>query len=418
MSITTKTTKAGERRYEVRLRTTAGREFSRTFRTRKDAERFEATQRADLARGLWIDPTAAEAAFDTVAADWLRCNPGKRSSSLARDETTLRVHLLPTLGARPIGSISPAMVQDLVNGWVGRLAPRTITRNYAVLRAVFTYAVDTDRIPRSPCRRIKLPPVAPVQHRLGTPEELQAVAAGLPVGSRLMVPLGAVLGLRWGEAAGLRVGDVDFLARTVSVVTQRTRGEGGRTVVVGPKWGSARTMSVPEPLLELIAAELRRRGLTAADSQATICVSDDGGPLDYPNWRQRAWLPACKAAGVPGLRFQSLRTANTTAMVALAVDVKTAQTRAGHKNAQTTLNIYARPTASADQQAAQALGAFFLGGQEPDVDGDEQPRTRAARGIEPSDVGAASADTPPDQGECGGATWNRTRDLSIISAAL
>ena len=61
-----------------------------------------------------------------------------------------------------------------------------------------------------------------------------------------------------------------------------------------------------------------------------------------------------------------------TAMVALAVDVKTAQTRAGHKNALTTLNIYARPTVDGDKAAAQRLGEYFMGGQDSD-----QPKQNA-----------------------------------------
>ena len=57
-----------------------------------------------------------------------------------------------------------------------------------------------------------------------------------------------------------------------------------------------------------------------------------------------------------------LRTANATVMVALAIDVKTVQTRVGHRRATTTLDIYAQPTAAADRGAAEALGAHFLGG--------------------------------------------------------
>lgn len=42
-----------------------------------------------------------------------------------------------------------------------------------------------------------------------------------------MVYLGAVLGLRWGECAGLRVGHVEFLRSTISVAEQITCGRGG-----------------------------------------------------------------------------------------------------------------------------------------------------------------------------------------------
>ena len=60
----------------------------------------------------------------------------------------------------------------------------------------------------------------------------------------------------------------------------------------------------------------------------------------------------------------SLRTANATAMVGLGVDIKTAMTRAGHRNAKTTLQIYTTPTESNDRQAAQLLGDWWLGGEE------------------------------------------------------
>jgi hypothetical protein len=60
------------------------------------------------------------------------------------------------------------------------------------------------------------------------------------------------------------------------------------------------------------------------------------------------------------VQFNMLRTANATAMVALAVDIKTAQTRVGHRPASTTLDIYAQPSKTADRAAAEALGSHFL----------------------------------------------------------
>lgn len=415
MSISTRTTASGVRRYEVRLRDTSGREYSRTFRTRKEAEQFQATEKADRARGNWIDPRRTATKFRDVAAEWQECNPAKKPSTIARDANMLRLHILPAIGDLPIGSISPVDVQRMVNSWVDKHRPRTVLRQYSVARAVFSYAVDTDRIGRSPCRRIKLPAIVPTRTLLASPDQLRALAGELPETGAPMVYLGAVLGLRWGEAAGLRVGDIDFLTRTVTVATQLTRGPGGRMIAGDPKWNSGRTMAAPTELLELLAEHLRRRQLTAADKDKTVCANSDGTSLDYTNWRQRHWIPACKRAGVPGLKFQSLRTLNTTAMVALAVDVKTAQTRAGHKNAQTTLNIYAKPTAVADHNAAQLLGAYFLQpGEVP-----EQPaNSRDDRGTHEVSTAFRGPADPPDQDFCGGATWNRTRDLSIISAAL
>ena len=90
MSIESRTNKKGERRYEVRLRDPTGREYSKTFRTRKDAERHDATERADRARGRWLDPRTGAVTFGTWAAEWLRTDPAKSPSAWARDDSILR----------------------------------------------------------------------------------------------------------------------------------------------------------------------------------------------------------------------------------------------------------------------------------------------------------------------------------------
>ncbi len=110
----------------------------------------------------------------------------------------------------------------------------------------------------------------------------------------------------------LRVGGIDFLTRTVTVDTQLTRGLKGQMVTGGPKWNSKRTLAVPDELIELLAAHLRRRKLTGGDSGALVFSSRDGQALHYSNWRRRVWSPACQAAGLPGFQFKMLRTANAT----------------------------------------------------------------------------------------------------------
>ncbi|HET9442849.1 MAG TPA: tyrosine-type recombinase/integrase [Acidimicrobiales bacterium] len=366
MSIKVRRTASGERRYDVRLRDSSGQEYSRTFRTRKEAERFQATERADRARGSWIDPRRSSTRFIDVAAEWLASHPTKKESSLARDESILRVHVLPAIGDTPVGQLTPVDVQRLVNGWAASLGPRTVRRQYAVLRAVFSLAVDTDRIGRSPCRKIKLPAERPVTHHIVSPGELKALAEAVGPDYEAMVYLAAILGLRWGECAGLRVKDVEFLARSVAVESQRTRGLHGRMIAGDPKWNSARTMAAPAGLVDLVAEHMRRRDLSGADPEAPLFVGPGGAPLHYSNWRRRVFLPACEKVGLAGLRFQALRTANTSAMVALDVNVKTAQARSGHKDAKTTLNIYARPSREADRAAAELLGRWFLGGSPTD----------------------------------------------------
>ena len=378
MAIRARTTRNGTV-YDVRIQDPLGREYSRTFPTKKGAEQFEHLERADRLRGDWIDPRRSSVKFRDVAEEWFVSNPGKKPSSLVRDRSTLDVHLLPELGDCAVGQITPADVQRLVRAWSSTLAPRSVRRQYAVLRAVLTFAVDTDRITRSPCRRIRLPEVEPVRHRIVTPDELHRLAGAVGEDTGAMVYLAGVLGLRWGECAGLKVGTVDFAANTIAVISQLTRGHKGAIVDGAPKSKSHRTIAAPQALMDMLAEHLDRRGLSARDPDRYLFVAPDGRELHYSNWRQRVWVPALKSAELEGLTFHALRHANATAMVALSVDIKTAQVRVGHKRASTLLDIYAQATTAGDRRAAEELGRHFLGPLS-DESGPDTPPTGSGGG--------------------------------------
>ena len=238
--------------------------------------------------------------------------------------------------------------------------------------AVFNYAVKRDYIVRSPCRDIELPAPLPVKRRPVTASDLSALDAAL-VDQGLMVYIGAIGGLRWGEVAGLRVRHCDLLHGELTVAEQITRGEGGISIVGQPtKTCSSTRGSHSQSTSRPLGCTSREHGLTAADGDEFLFTTADGGPLDYCNWRRRSWIPACIKAGLgdrvtgtakrktyKGLGFHDLRRASATALVALGVDVKTAQARLGHADAKTTLNIYASKVDANDRAAAEALAAEF-----------------------------------------------------------
>ena len=121
-----------------------------------------------------------------------------------------------------------------------------------------------------------------------------------------------------------------------------------------------RTLSVPTPLVALLAAHLTRRGLTSADIDEFVLAMPEGGPLVYQNFRNRHWLPACRAVDLDGLGFHDLRRLNATGLVMEGVDIKTAQSRLGHSDPRLTLAVYAQSTTEADRSAADRLGVRFM----------------------------------------------------------
>jgi integrase len=329
----------------------------RTFPTKLEALGWLAAVETAVRRGEWLDPAGGRLSVEELAVAWLGADPSKRASTRARDETIVRLHVVPPMGRTRIAEVTPPEIQAPVNSWCPSRAPRTVSRQYYVVRAIFAYAVRSELIARSPCRGIKLPaPAGRVGHALA-PADVVAIAASVDESYRPMVWLGALLGLRWGEAAGLTRGAVDLGQSTLTV--DRQLGRDGR---LGPPKSAAgtRTCALPSALAVVLRAHLESLGPAAPHADQLVFAAPGGGPLGYSHWRHRVWLPAAAAAGVPGAGFHDLRRANATALVAAGVDIKTAQTRLGHSDPRLTLTIYARAVPEADRAAAEALGARFF----------------------------------------------------------
>jgi len=340
---------------------------SETFATKGDAQRWLSNVETTIHKGEWVDPAGGRMTVADLAERWKTHDPSKRSSTKARDETILRIHILPTLGRRSLREVTPSDVQRIVNEWTQTQAPRTVDRQYDVLRAIFAYAVRSEWLSRTPCRGIKLPAVTSTRRRALSVEDVISLAEAMAPRYRPMVWLGAVLGLRWAEVAGLPVGSLDLLRNSVTVTQQLGR---DRRLGEPKSHAGRRQFAIPPELSELLAGHMTASQLTGAEPDRLVFTTPQGQPLDYSHWRIRTWLPAIAKAGLDGAGFHDLRRANATTLVAQGIDIKTAQTRLGHSDPRTTLSVYAQVVPETDRAAATALGRTFF----------QRSRTNRARG--------------------------------------
>lgn len=363
MSVERRHTKSGGTRYDVRLRSPDGKQLKRSFRTRREADRYEREELRKLDRGTWTDPSGGRTPFSELAEVWLASNRTKRASTIARDRQILDTAIIPTLGDKQVAKLSTADVQGLVNAWTDEgKAASTIVRRHSALRAVLNYAVGEGLVTRN----VALPRAQSRPHgvRLPKPEfvdrpnldadALGSVAEAMGEEWAPFLWLGALLGLRWGEAAGLTVGNVDLAGGVLHVRLQLDRDGQLRA----PKTRlSRRSLTMPESLIDDLRPFVEPR--RPMGPNALLFMDRDGGPLDYNNWRTRVWVPAVKAAGLPKLRYHDLRSTAATALVASGADVKTVQARLGHSNPRTTLGIYARVLGDRDRAAAVAVESLL-----------------------------------------------------------
>lgn len=345
-------------RWEARYRDGANRSHAKTFATKGEAQHYLNSTLAALQRGDWTDPRSGRITLREWADQWLDF-AGKRASTMARDRTVLEKHWLTPLGSRQLASLMPADVQAVVKAMTARLAPKTVSTNYGVFRACINAAVDADRIARTPCRGVKLPAadVDADDIRFLERDELNRLAEHMPADVRPIVYVAGVLGLRWSEVVGLRVGRIDFLKRTLSVVETMAEVNGKISVAPVKTKASRRTLAMPPFLVEMLAAHLAETGRT--DPAALVFQRTDGGPLRAANFRRRVWAPAVAAADLGGLTFHGLRHTAVGFMIALGYQPVVIQKRMGHASIRTTMDVYGHLLPSADEAVADGLGTLF-----------------------------------------------------------
>jgi integrase len=369
-----KTLTDAKRFYDVRI-SVNGETRMQSFARRKDAETWIVYTGPDRLRGVVTDPRRGQVCFGELVERWFEARTAKRPRSIDRDREIMRLHVLPAIGRTAVAVVSRANVQALVDQWVSeKLAPATVARQYSAVRAVFSWAMASDIIDKTPCRGTKLPQDRKRPRRRISPGDLERLAAVLqrtreerakyaaPIpawfgpSQAVMMWVGAATGLRWSEVAGRQVRDLNLAGAEISVTRQLDR---NRNLVEPKSAAGERTFAVPKWLAKELAAHLARRGLSARNGDALVFTGAKGGPLNYSAWRRTVWAPACDQAGLAGLGFHDLRRANATALVAAKADPKVAQTRLGHADVRLTLGLYADVTPEADRIAADAVGAWL-----------------------------------------------------------
>ena len=101
-------------------------------------------------------------------------------------------------------------VQAWVSQFAAKRGPVIVQTAYSVLARILDDAVQDGLLASNPARKVKLPKRPPRRNVYLTANQLDKLADESGRYRSLVLLLG-VGGLRWGEAAALRVGDVDFL---------------------------------------------------------------------------------------------------------------------------------------------------------------------------------------------------------------
>lgn len=340
-------------RWQVRYVDPRGKERSKNFSRKSDAERFLHTVETDKLRGEWVDPRLGRINFTDWAAEVEATRLNRRVSTRTRDDAYLRSLILPVFGGQEIASIQPHEIRQWISGLEKRsYAPATIAKAYQILSRCFRVAVTDGLIPRTPCREIKLPKNEQLEKRFLSTTEVERLADSIEDRYRTFVLTAAYTGLRFGEMAALRVDDLDTLRRTLRVDEQLSR-QGSSTMVLGPLKSKKayRTIGLPGFLIEELTDHIER----FPSEDDWIFSHSAGGHLDYTRFLRRYWRPAAEVSVGQPCTPHDLRHTHVAILIAEGQSPRYIADRLGHTSTRTVLDVYGHLYDDADESAMEGL---------------------------------------------------------------
>ena len=341
---------------------------------------------------------------------WLEFKKSElRPRSYESYEHLVRAHLLPGLERIRLAKLTPLDV----SAWFRRhhvqgAGARTIQYARSVLRAALNQALRWGLVARNAAALSDAPRHDVREIRPLSPEEAKTLLAAV-AGHRLeaLITVAVGLGLRRGEALGLRWRDVDLKAGTLSVRHTLERSQGNaaaRKSLLAERAGlRARLRSTADEStrqrlsagleevkrrLNTVGTSLRLAKPKTARSRRTIMLPDvvaaslrahrarqleerlGAGerwndlnlvfttPIGTPigtHSLHRTFKAMLKNADLPDIRYHDLRHTAATLLLAQGVDPRTIMETLGHSQISLTLNTYTHVVPALQRQAAAKM---------------------------------------------------------------
>jgi integrase len=347
--------------WDLRYRDRDGRERTERFageperrRPPEEAIDRKAKVERELRRGTYVTREERQATFGEYFDQWWAA----RRVSTARtytDNGRALLHVLPHWRARRLCDIRPTDVDDWIAQLSTKMGGESVRHCYTLLRGPIRRAVK-DGIITDPLIDIELPAKKKIAKNfddvLTGAEAMRLVDAladpepsyaGLRTNVRYqaMILTGCWLGPRWNEILGVRVCDVNPLRQEI-VFGRVVVNENTTTYVEhGNKTDEHRTVPVPAPVMEALAAHIATY-CPQGDREAFLFLTSKGSHPKRSNFGRNTLRPALKRAGLGErhITWLSLRHTAASLMFDAGLTIFDVQRRLGHHSPVLTQEIY------------------------------------------------------------------------------
>ena len=170
------------------------------------------------------------------------------------------------------------------------------------------------------------------------------------------IEVAGILGLRPGEALGLKWNDLDVEDSKLQIVRQVQRVKGSGLVMKAVKQKTERTLPISDATIQILLTHKRYQALQKAawaEDLDLIFPNSIGRPLDEKADR-KAFKDLLQQAGTPNYELYQLRKTAFTSM-ASQTDLKTLMEYSGHTQVSTVMGSYVFATEESMKSAVNGM---------------------------------------------------------------
>lgn len=361
--------RADRNRYQVRVWAIGlngeWRERSFLVPTLSEAKRL----RAEAQTRIRPDGAMTLSGWHTQA--WPAIRDSVRPSTARAYDVSWRKRVKPWLGHKKLEAITVGDIEAAIAGWDGSASTRIDA--LAFLSRLLDNAMRAEIIPLN-LARLARRPRSETHHSLRsralTAEEVDLLVSSIDDGVyRRYIAALAYTGMRAGEGAALKVGDVDLTAGVIHVRRSLSTALTGQIVEQSPKSRKERTVPLPAKLRPHLTAAMQGKRRTEL-----VFTGPRGGRLNGSNVRRAVdWTSIRAKLDREDLRIHDLRHTLATMLFDAGAAANDVQAVLGHSSMQVT-EKYSRARADVAVRAGRALDQLFSADGERSKEKDDDQR--------------------------------------------
>lgn len=355
--------KTGKRRLTTR----------RGFKTKKEAQLAAEILEKQVRTGTFHNHNLT---YEDVYKEWwITHKKTIKPSTISRKESVFNKHILPRFGKVKLKDISRQYCQQMIDDIAKSLnAASSATDVKIQANLVFKYALKQDYIERNPLEHTVIPKkdtdfIASEEEKRNfwRKSEIKAFLESLENSATfqyyVLFYLLIYTGMRKGELIALEWNDINFEEQEIRINKTMFFQNGEEIIQTAKKQASNRTISITDDDIKLLKkwrtaqrefflGEGKRQGIK------NVLTRQDMRPLRlaHPNDLLASHI---KKYDLHTINVHGLRHTHASLLFEAGASIKEVQARLGHKDIQTTMNIYTHVTNFTAQKTADTFQKYM-----------------------------------------------------------